>query len=166
MKIDREYQKNLLSFLLEDFPSYENSFAHCKMLVDEDSDKYVANVEYLQRHGLLEDGVSLDFAMDGTPFVSIKAFPKITEAGIDFMLDDGGLSAILRVQTVKIHPDSIKALLEERVRASALTDSDKSSLIQRIRHLPEASAKTLLDKLLDRGIDLLLDSASNLLDRL
>ena len=38
MKIDREYQKNLLSFLLEDFPSYENSFAHCKMLVDEDSD--------------------------------------------------------------------------------------------------------------------------------
>ena len=90
----------------------------------------MANVEYLQRHGLLEDGVSLDFAMDGTPFVSIKAFPKITEAGIDFMLDDGGLSAILHVQTVKIHPDSIKALLEERVRASALTDSDKSSLIQ------------------------------------
>lgn len=166
MKIDREYQKNLLSFLLEDFPSYENSFEHCKMLADEDSDKYVANVEYLQRHGLLEDGVSLDFAMDGTPFVSIKAFPKITEAGIDFMLDDGGLSAILHVKTVKIHPDSIKALLEERVQASALTDSDKSSLIQRIRHLPEASAKTLLDKLLDRGIDLLLDSASNLLDRL
>ena len=166
MKIDREYQKNLLSFLLEDFPSYENSFEHCKMLADEDSDKYVANVEYLQRHGLLEDGVSLDFAMDGTPFVSIKAFPKITEAGIDFMLDDGGLSAILHVKTVKIHPDSIKALLEERVQASALTDSDKSSLIQRIRHLPKASAKTLLDKLLDRGIDLLLDSASNLLDRL
>jgi hypothetical protein len=166
MKIDREYQKNLLSFLLEDFPSYENSFEHCKMLADEDSDKYVANVEYLQRHGLLEDGVSLDFAMDGTPFVSIKAFPKITEAGIDFMLDDGGLSAILHVKTVKIHPDSIKALLEERVRASDLTDSDKSSLVQKIRHLPEASAKTLLDKLLDRGIDLLLDSASNLLDRL
>ena len=106
MKIDREYQKNLLSFLLEDFPSYENSFEHCKMLVDEDTDKYVANVEYLQRHGLLEDGVSIDFAMDGTPFVSIKAFPKITEAGIDFMLDDGGLSAILHVQTVRIHRNS------------------------------------------------------------
>lgn len=166
MKIDREYQKNLLSFLLEDFPSYENSFAHCKMLVDEDSDKYVANVEYLQRHGLLEDGVSLDFAMDGTPFVSIKAFPKITEAGIDFMLDDGGLSAILNVQTVKLHPETIKSLVEERIRSAEIPDDRKSSLIEQIRSLPEASAKILLDKLLDKGIDLLLESGPTLLGML
>lgn len=166
MKIDREYQKNLLSFLLEDFPSYENSFAHCKMLVDEDSDKYVANVEYLQRHGLLEDGVSLDFALDGTPFVSIKAFPKITEAGIDFMLDDGGLSAILNVQTVKLHPETIKSLVEERIRSAEIPDDRKSSLIEQIRSLPEASAKILLDKLLDKGIDLLLESGPTLLGML
>ena len=166
MKIDRQYQKNLLTFLLEDFPGYENSVEHCGRLSDEDLDKYVANVDYLQRHGLLEDGAEIQFSTNGHTDYLVTPFPKITEAGIDFILDDGGLSAILHVQTVKIHPDSIKALLEERVRASALTDSDKSSLIQRIRHLPEASAKTLLDKLLDRGIDLLLDSASNLLDRL
>ena len=166
MKIDREYQKNLLSFLLEDFPSYENSFEHCKMLVDEDNDKYVANVEYLQRHGLLEDGVSLDFAMDGTPFVSIKAFPKITEAGIDFMLDDGGLSAILNVQTVKLHPETIKSLVEERIRSAEIPDDRKSSLIEQIRSLPEATAKILLDKLLDKGIDLLLESGPTLLGML
>lgn len=166
MKIDREYQKNLLSFLLEDFPSYENSFEHCKMLVDEDTDKYVANVEYLQRHGLLEDGVSLDFAMDGTPFVSIKAFPKITEAGIDFMLDDGGLSAILHVQTVRLHPDTIKSLVEERIRSADLQEDVKASLIEKIRSLPEEGARNLLDKLLDKGIDLLIDSAPSLLGML
>ena len=166
MKIDRQYQKDLLAFLLEDFPSYENAFEHCKKLVDEDSDKYVANVEYLQRHGLLEDGVSIDFAMDGTPYVSVKAFPKITEAGIDFMLDDGGLSAILHVQTVRLHPDTIKSLVEERIRTADLPEEEKSSLIEKIRSLPEEGAKNLLDKLLDKGIDLLVETAPSLLDML
>lgn len=166
MNIDRQYQKELLAFLLDEFPGYDNAAEHCQRLSREDEAKYVANVEYLQRHGLLEDGVSLMFSLDGYVNYSISAFPKITEVGIDFMLDDGGLSSILHVQTVKIHPDTIKALLEERLLQSDISESDKSSLLDQIRSLPEESAKRLLDKLLDKGLDLLLGNATSLLSML
>lgn len=166
MKIDRQYQKDLLSFLLEEFPSYDNAMEHCQRLAKEDEDKYIANVEYLQRHGLLEDGVGIDFSLDGQVMFSISAFPKITEAGIDFMLDDGGLTSILNVQTVKIHPDTIKALLEDRLMSADIPDSDRKSLIEQIRSLPEEGAKRLLDKLLDKGLDLIVGNAASILSML
>ena len=164
MKIDRQYQKDLLAFLLEDFPGYNNAFEYCQRLAQEDEDKYVANVDYLQRHDLLEDGVKLVFSLDGRTQYSILAFPKITEAGIDFMLDDGGLSSILHVQTVRLHPDTIKALLVERMTSADIPESEKTSLINKVRSLPEEAAKRLLDKLLDKGINLLAGNAANLLD--
>ena len=166
MNIDRKFQKEILSYLLEKYPSYEGAREHFVGLFNADSDRYVANIDYLQRHDLVEDGVSLSFSSDGFPLVAIHAFPKITEKGIDFMLEDGGLSAILHVQTVKLHPDTVKALLEDRLLQADIPDSDKASLLDQIRDLPEASAKILLDKLLDKGLDLLLGNATNLLSML
>ena len=163
MNIDRTFQKEILSYLLEKYPAYEGAREHFEDLFNADSDRYVANIDYLQRHGLVEDGVSLSFSSDGFALVATHAFPKITEKGIDFMLEDGGLSAILHVQTVKLHPDTIKALLEERLKKMPVPESDKSDLLDQVRSLPEASAKILLDKLLDKGIDLLLRNAPNLL---
>lgn len=164
MLINREYQNELLSFLLNEYPTYEHAREHCQKLLKDDEEKYLANVDYLQRHNLIEDGVSIRFSLDGHTMINIMPFPKITEIGIDFMLSDGGLSAVLNVQTIKIHPETIKALIESKIQNASIDDREKSTLIDRIRSLPEEGAKRLLDKLLDNGIELLLRGGLNLLD--
>lgn len=111
MKLDRTYQKNLLLFLLESYPLYEDAKEHCDLLKEEDQTKYIANVVYLQDHGLLENGVEIVFSSDAHAIINDYGFPAITEKGIDFVLQDGGLSAILNVQTVKLHSDTIKELI-------------------------------------------------------
>lgn len=157
MLLDREYQNALLNFLLEDFPLYEKSNDHCQKLIEENQEKYLANVEYLQKHCLLEDGVSLSFSADGFPCVSFHPYPQITAKGIDFILNDGGLSAILNVQTIKIHEDSIKALIIEQIAAASLPEHDKATLLDTVKSLPATALKKLLDKLLDKGLETLLE---------
>ncbi|EIR5426104.1 hypothetical protein LW795_005216, partial [Salmonella enterica] len=51
--------------------------------------------------------------------------PAITHKGIDFIRDDGGLGAILNVQTVKFHDSTITAL-EDIIRVANLPDEKKS----------------------------------------
>lgn len=155
MKLDRQYQRELLQFLLEDYPSYDNAAQHCAELEAADQNKYVANVYYLQLHGLLEDGVALRPSTKGNVY-QIDAYPEITQAGIDFILDDGGLSAILGVQTIRLHPDSIKALVQAKIEASTLSESSKGKLLETIQNLPATALTKLSDKLLDKGIDYLL----------
>ena len=160
MVIDRVYQKDMLTFLLNDYPDFENSKDHFKKLQDEDLKKYVGNVIYLERHGLVENGAKLAISLDGYVSVSVRPFPEITEKGIDFLMDDGGLGAILKVQTVKIHPETIKEIIEARVLQSSLSQEKKNSFLDHLKELPEEAAKNLLDKLLDKGIQILLSGAS------
>lgn len=162
MVLDRQYQNELLNFLSQDYPEYEHAHEHCQELYITDRLKYIGNVDYLQQHGLLRDGVLLRHGVDGTTSVGVTPFPTITEKGIDFVAQDGGLSAILNVQTVKIHPDTIKALVEARLLSSSLDPQQKTSLVDQLKKLPEESVKRLLDKLLDMGIQAALSSASGL----
>lgn len=159
MVLDRQYQNDLLSFLLEEYPEYEHAEEHCQALYMASGSKYVGNVYYLQNHGLLENGVSLSVGMSGNVAVGVYAFPEITEKGIDFMLQDGGVGAILNIQTVKLHPDTVKALIEFSMRN--LPERDRESLMDRVKSLPEEAAKRLLDKLLDKGIEVLSSAGLN-----
>ena len=58
----------------------------------------------------------------------------ITAKGIDFMMQDGGLSAILNTKIVKLHPDTIRDLLQNRIQASSL--ENKEELIDKIKSIP------------------------------
>ena len=70
----------------------------------------------------------------------------ITAQGLDFIEDDGGLSAILGVVTIKLHEDSLKALLTDAVNESREPDTVKARLIDQIRSLPaDATKKVVLD---------------------
>ena len=44
---------------------------------------------------------------------------RITAKGIDFLEDDGGLSAILGVVTVKLHADTLREMLAKKIDASS-----------------------------------------------
>ena len=152
MKLDRQYQNDLLTFLLQDYPRYENSQEFCEKLISEDETKYLANVIYLQDHELIEDGAGLRISLDGKAAWSFSAFPQITHKGIDFMLQDGGLSAILNVQTIKLHEETIRDLLNTTIAASDLSDSEKISIKNILSQMGIEGLKSLTTKLLDKGI--------------
>lgn len=152
MKLDRQYQNDLLTFLLNDYPGYEKAYEYCDKLQKEDENKYMANVVYLQNHELVEDGAELQFGANGRTYYRYSAFPQITHKGIDFMLQDGGLSAILNVQTVKIHEDTLRTLLESSIASSSLAEDEKSSLKSSLGKLGFENLKFLTTKLLDKGI--------------
>lgn len=76
MVLDRQYQNELLNFLLQDYPEYEHAHEHCQKLYMTDGPKYIGNVDYLQQHGLLRDGVLLSHGVDGTTSVGVIPFPK------------------------------------------------------------------------------------------
>ncbi|MBC8718828.1 hypothetical protein [Ochrobactrum sp. Marseille-Q0166] len=82
---------------------------------------------------------------------------NITAKGLDFLQDDGGLSAILGVVTVKLHEDTIKELLIKKVEQSSAEPTVKKKLIDQIKSLPAEMTKVATVEGLKAGIDSLPD---------
>lgn len=110
MRLDRARQRQVLEALASCYPSYGNDF----FAVGEESNE-VANLWYLREHELIE--ASLDQTLGGS-FIFSGA--RITAKGLDFLADDGGLSAILGTVTVKLHADTIRELLIAKIEHSTL----------------------------------------------
>ena len=63
----------------------------------------------------------------------------ITARGLDFLADDGGLTAILRTVVMKLHADTIRDMLLAKADASGLPAPEKSALRKQIGNLPAAA---------------------------
>ncbi|WP_374255068.1 hypothetical protein [Acinetobacter brisouii] len=152
MILDRALQKELLTKMSSTYPH--------PYRIDEEYTprtpeyrKVAANLYYLVEHGLVEkNSVTKNDGFGGYSNILIE-LPTITHKGMDFLADDGGLSAILGVVTVKFHEDSIKQILEHRITESDLPPEDKKSMLGALRELPAESIKHLTLKLLDKGFD-------------
>ncbi len=92
----------------------------------------------------------MQFGLDGHVSMGL---PKITAQGIDFLADDGGLSAILGVVTVKFKEDQLRKILEKKIDASSLNVTEKSWLRSTVEKLSTESLKHLTLKLLDKGLE-------------
>lgn len=103
------------------------------------------DLRYLMDHGLAE-------AVETGSFGS-QAFIgwKITAKGIDFLEDDGGLTAILGVVTIKLHEDTLKTLIATKIEGSDLPQPEKHRWTAALRELPAESTKHLVLKLIDLG---------------
>jgi len=111
-KINRELQLELLQVLCECYPNKLSS-SNLPDHIQHDPETITANMAYLDEHDLIEAGWFK--SMSGpTQWTSAK----LTCKGIDFLRDDGGLTAILGVVTVKFHEDTIKNLLENFITKS------------------------------------------------
>ncbi|WP_141398619.1 hypothetical protein [Serratia sp. JKS296] len=145
-KFDRELQRYLLTVCIRAYPRYAlwNHFEPSKVMID--NDKLHANIVYLQQHGLI------DIAPDNTDDpASLLQRMRATAAGVDFMLDDGGLSAILKVQTIKLHSDTVDAI-EKIITQSNLPEPEKVSIVSKLRELPADAIKHLTLQLLSQGL--------------
>lgn len=94
--------------------------------------KRSANLRYLAEHGLV---VCND--------KDLSAIVKITAKGIDFLSDDGGLSAIFGVVTVKLHSDTIQALIAAKIDQAEISDSEKSWLKKELGKIKDTALSTL-----------------------
>lgn len=100
--------------------------------------KRSANLRYLAEHGLV---VCND--------KNLSATVKITAKGIDFLTDDGGLSAILGVVTVRLHSDTIQTLLDAKINEANIPPEEKS----RLKGILSKMGDVALAKFIEKAID-------------
>ncbi|SDJ61257.1 hypothetical protein [Pseudomonas indica] len=146
MKLDREVQLTILKALAEVYPGTTRDVLKEKGIRHNIG---LANLAYLVEHRLVSARLSTTNGRDLTPGNS----QKITAAGLDFLADDGGVSAILGTVTVKFHEESLKQMIELRLSEAQLPTEEKHRLLQSVRELPADSIKHLTTRLLDLGMD-------------
>jgi hypothetical protein len=148
MKLDRELQRQILNVLADAYPVASRKIVE-RVSALADDDKLIANLLYLESHGLLTAGISS--SINGPATVNASKL-IITHRGLDFLADDGGLSAILGVVTIKLHDDTIRQLIEDKIIGSDLPPADKKRFVDQLRELPGESLKHLTTKLIDLGL--------------
>ena len=150
--IDRGLQHYILCELRDAYPNsvdYSNRY-------DYGSDEYntfVANLVYLGSHGLIsKESVLHSKSVDmGNSYQPGHA--SITHTGLDFLENDGGLSAILNTVTVKFDTEQLKQMIESKINQSDLPQNEKSYAISILKDLPADSIKHLTTRVLDYGLD-------------
>ena len=144
MKLDRDLQLEILKLCRDAYPVRAQ---------DRDLPRHPelqANLIYLYEHELI-GGILVN---GNTELVA----PQITAAGLDFLEDDGGVSAILKSVTVKLDRDDLRALIEARVEASNLPPDEKSRLTHAIRSLSAQALRDLTTRLVNEAVDRLPDA--------
>lgn len=144
--LDRGLQATILATLAERYPfDIDINMEVAKW--HEDTDVVYANLHYLKQHGLVEMKVQ-HFLGGHFEIMALLA----THKGMDFLLADGGLSKILDVVTVKLHEDTLTALIQQRIQDSDLPAAEKSALASKLENLGDEASKHLLTKALDYGL--------------
>lgn len=152
-KFNRNVQRDLLKELYDASPygvdqkrenHYSSAFGS--------EENLVANLIYLRDHGLIT--CNLQQVMSGV-YMVILDDTKITSKGIDFIRDDGGLSAILNVQTIKFHRDAV-VVLEDLIAISNMNDEQKEKAKSTLGELSTEALKTVVQAATTAGLSVLL----------
>lgn len=148
MILNRNLQRHLLDKAAMTYPNaVERELDELYEPFDEHT--LAANLKYLEQHRLLEPG-SVSVSLDG--FFSFGPL-LITHKGLDFLADDGGLSAILGVVTVKFETEQLRAILATKIMSSELSPERKTTMIESVKELPAEGLKHLTMKIVDAGWD-------------
>lgn len=151
MSLDRDLQRRILEKLATAYP---DRLEGADLVVDGASEREMtSNVWYLNEHGLVDASVS-EF-MNAPRRVNGAV---ITARGLDFLQDDGGVSAILQTVTVRLHADTIRDLIAARIEQAELPAEKKSALIELLRKAPEEALKTVTKRLVEAALSRLPDA--------
>lgn len=142
MNLERSKQLTMLKALAEVYPRYTIDIVEVEASEDD-----LANLWYLKEQGLIEG--ALDMSTTGA---YIFEGAKITAKGLDFLADDGGISAILGTVTVRLHADSIKELLLTKVESSSASTEKKTWLKKQIETASGETIKKIVGSLIDQGV--------------
>lgn len=157
MLLDREVQRAILIKLSECYPGQMKP--HQDFVPEYGERSTIYNLAYLDGHGL----TSTQWVNPGRGYPSPIA-TKITAKGLDFISDDGGLTAILGVVTIKLHQETITALLISQIEKSKGSPTIKQHLIEKVKALPAEALQRVSLKAMEAGLDRV--DVSQWLDRL
>jgi hypothetical protein len=144
--LDRALQLSILEDLRQTYPSERDR----SELRGEDHEDLQGNLFYLEEHGLIEAMAKMGRNTTGNPTI-ITAF--ITAKGLDFIEDDGGLTAILGKVTVRIDADQFRDLIAGAVQRSDLPAEKKSTFLQRIKELPAKGLEAAVLKAVELAVE-------------
>lgn len=146
MAMNRELQHQVLLELRDRYP--ESTIISELFLSESQNNRQelAAVTCYLTEHGLISDESG---AVPTPSWYLIELPMKITARGLDFLEQDGGLSAILGTVTVKLHADTIRDMLEAKIMDSPLTQADKKRFVDTLKELPGEALKTFTNKLVE-----------------
>jgi hypothetical protein len=143
--ISRSLQRELLLMMRTEYP---RTLHDVPQIEGFDGDAVVANLWYLQEHGLCESGLVQGadghFSWSGT---------TITARGLDFLEEDGGLSAILGVVTIKFHADTLREMLSAKIDEVPIPHEEKSAIKRNLSNLSETALKTVTTDLVQVGLN-------------
>lgn len=148
--LDRAVQRQILELLREHYPHGAIAARELEL----DTERAATNLRYLEEHGLCKSGVKIG-AGGSIEFNQ----STITAAGLDFLEDDGGLSAILGVVTVKLHADTVRDMIDAKIETSSVPAEEKSKLRNVLAGLSEAGLRAATTDLVKSGLDHLPDAA-------
>ena len=145
-KISREVQKDLLEQLSDAYPDLLN------ITVDLDipDDRVMGvNLHYLIEQGLVAG------AHDDDMILHMRRYnAKITARGLDFLAQDGGLGAILGVVTIKLHDDTIRQLVINRINADPNASADEKDVARSVvKKMSDKALGTLVEELTKKGLE-------------
>lgn len=149
MKLDRALQKRILEAGAAAYPFPAPHGLYFELSESETKERVDANLCYLAEHGLIRKCIEL--TGDGYALPTHNGI-QCTKSGMDFIADDGGLSAVLGVLTIKIHEDTLREILERKILESDAPPEEKSRLAQAVKGLSAEAIKHLTLKLLDEGL--------------
>lgn len=147
--LSREFQREFLERLAKIYPARSASIYSTKV-----DHLVAANIAYLIEHGL----VSAPMREFQDTSIRIER-PVITAKGLDFLAEDGGLSAILGVVTIRMDPGMIRALIEERLADEVPDQTARQHIIAALRKAPADTMSSVIQQLATAG----LSSAQSLL---
>ncbi|HHR6335746.1 TPA: hypothetical protein ACS735_003613 [Providencia alcalifaciens] len=142
-KFDRDIQRHILSACITSYPYHPSigNYDAEKFPKIMDGDILAANIYYLSERGL----ITITQQKTDDPYLLFENI-KATADGIDFMLDDGGLGAILSVQTIRIHTDTMNQL-ESIISSLDIPEAEKTGLKAKLRELPASVLTQLMNDL-------------------
>lgn len=141
---DEERRRLLLLAMKSDFPDPISDVPE-----EADTPHLFGDLLYLEHHGLCESGLSRN---DDGSYASVRR-PVITVAGLDYLAEGGGLTAALGVVTVRFTPDTLHDLIEARLNALTIPESQKSLVRSHLAGLSEAALKSATGELMKLGVD-------------
>lgn len=142
--MDRERQRIILEGLRSAFP---------RTVYREDMMKFATRMGELEWHlAYLEDHGLVEARWTPTMGKTHLSNARITSKGIDFLADDGGLSAVLGVVTVRLHEDSVKQLMLAKIDASDADPSVKGELRDTVTKLPAEALRSVVMRVLDSAL--------------
>jgi hypothetical protein len=152
VKLDRELQRQFLEAAAEAYPQRAT---HPRDDISEHD--YFGNLLYLEELGLIEAGVKIGL----NNYYSHIGF-KATARGMDFLQDDGGYTAALRMVTVKFHEETIRSLIERRITESDADPTVKKEVLKELKAIPAEGLKPLSARLMEAGLNHLPNAMTHL----